>query len=232
MEVSATTQPASASGADTVVVGVLDGGLTGDDAPPELAALVSSGEARDSFKSLALAHAGGKRWLAVGLGKSQDFTAERARVAAAIARDRSRELATGTLCWQLPEDAGEQIAAALVEGTILSDYRFERHKSTPAEPDADAPPKHLQALVVQSAQDVSVAVAEAALIADAVNAARDLQNRPANDLTPTALGAYAQALARDIDGLSVEVEGREEIVARGMGAFAAVAQGSDAGAAR
>jgi leucyl aminopeptidase len=227
MEVSATTRPGSASGADTVVVGVLDGRLAGADAPPEVAALLSSGEARDSFKSLALAHADGTRWLTVGLGKRQDFTPERARVAAAVARDRARELAASTLCWVLPDDAGEQIAAALVEGTILSDYRFERHKSTAAEPDADAPPKHLRQLIVQAPQDLSSTVADAAVVAEAVNAARDLQNRPANDLTPSALGAYAEALARDVDGLSVEVEGREEIVGRGMGAFAAVAQGSE-----
>ncbi len=45
-------------------------------------------------------------------------------------------------------------------------------------------------------------------------------------MTPTALAARAEALARELDGLTVEVEGREEIVARGMGAFAAVAQGT------
>ena len=70
-------------------------------------------------------------------------------------------------------------------------------------------------------------VSEAAIVAEAVNAARDLQNRPANDLTPTALVAHAQALAEQIEGLSVESEGREGILARGMGAFAAVAQGSE-----
>src|SRR5437763_1534455 len=69
--------------------------------------------------------------------------------------------------------------------------------------------------------------AAAELIAASVNAARDLQNRPGNDLTPTALGEYARALGEEIDGLEVEVEGRDGIVARGMGAFAAVAQGSD-----
>ncbi|MGD0455682.1 MAG: M17 family metallopeptidase, partial [Solirubrobacteraceae bacterium] len=57
--------------------------------------------------------------------------------------------------------------------------------------------------------------------------ARDLQNRPGNDLTPTALGEYAKALEQELEGVSVQVEGREEIIARGMGAFAAVAQGSD-----
>jgi leucyl aminopeptidase len=227
MEVSSTTQPGSASGADTVVVGVTGGRLASGDTPGEVAELLSSGEARDSFKSLALAHASGTRWLTVGLGEPQDFTPERARALAAVVRERARELGTKTLCWELPDDCGEEVAAALVEGTTLADYRFDRHKSTPTLADGGAAPKQLDALIVSAPRELSRTVAEAALVAEAANAARDLQNRPANDLTPTALGGYAEALAREIDGLSVEVEGREEIVGRGMGAFAAVAQGSD-----
>jgi leucyl aminopeptidase len=46
-------------------------------------------------------------------------------------------------------------------------------------------------------------------------------------MTPTALGQHARELAEEIDGLEVVVEGRDGIVARGMGAFAAVAQGTD-----
>jgi leucyl aminopeptidase len=226
MDVSATTQPGGASGADTVVLGVFDGEPVRDGLPAEVGRLLSSGEARGSFKSLALAHADERRWLLVGLGKRDDLTAERARVAAAAARNRARELSTRTLCWELPTDAGADVAAALVEGTMLADYRFDRHKSAPAS-DADAPPKRLSGLIVSAPSDLSDVVAEAALVGAAVNAARDLQNRPANDLTPTALAAHAQALAAEIDGLEVEVEGREGIVARGMGAFAAVAQGSE-----
>ena len=41
-----------------------------------------------------------------------------------------------------------------------------------------------------------------------MNEARDLQNRPANDLTPGALAEHARALGEEIEGLSVEVEGR------------------------
>jgi leucyl aminopeptidase len=70
-------------------------------------------------------------------------------------------------------------------------------------------------------------VNRAATVASAANAARDLQNRPANDLTPTALGEYASELAAAIPSLSAQVEGRADIEARGMGAFAAVAQGSE-----
>ena len=45
-------------------------------------------------------------------------------------------------------------------------------------------------------------------------------------MTPSDLAARAQQLAAELEALTVEVEGREEIAARGMGAFAAVAQGS------
>jgi leucyl aminopeptidase len=225
MQVSASTQPASSSDADTIVLGLLDGEQpTG--APSEVAALLDSGEARRSFKSLALTHTEGKRWLLVGLGARAELTPERARVAASTARDRARELSSIVLCWQAPNDGAPELVTALVEGTILSDYRFERHKSAPAG-GADGRPKNLDRLIVCATADLSDTVAEAALVAEAVNAARDLQNRPGNDLTPTALGAYAESLAREIDGLSVKVDGRDAIVGRGMGAFAAVAQGSD-----
>ena len=76
-------------------------------------------------------------------------------------------------------------------------------------------------------EGLAAAVSEAAVLGEAVNRARDLQNRPGNDLTPTALGAYAKALEQELEGVSVEVEGRDAIIARGMGAFAAVAQGSE-----
>ena len=39
--------------------------------------------------------------------------------------------------------------------------------------------------------DLDQTVAQAAIVAEAANRARDLQNRPANDLTPTALAEHA-----------------------------------------
>ncbi len=242
MNVSATTQPAASTDADTIAVGIFDGEEAPSWLPEEARQLIAAGEARGTPKALALAHANGKRWLLVGLGKHKDFTPERARSAAAGAHARTLELATRTLCWQAPSEDLE-VCAALVEGTALADYRFDSHRSAPPEGE-DAAPKHLRALIVShaagygsppgmqgsesgvSAQDLERVVAEAAVVTAAVNAARDLQNRPANDLTPTALAEHAQALGREVEGLTVETEGREEILARGMGAFAAVAQGS------
>jgi leucyl aminopeptidase len=238
VQVSATTQPASDSDADTVVVGLFDGEQPSADAPAELTKLLESGEAKSSFKALALTHAEGKRWLTVGLGARKDLTPEHARVAAALTRERARELAAGRLCWLAPiapdgdQQRSTQIVEALVEGTILADYRFDLHKSKAA--GKDNPPKRLEQLLVAvpgegslSGDDAEAAATRAATVAEAVNKARDLQNRPGNDLTPTALAEYARALGEEIEGLQVEVEGRAGIVGLGMGAFAAVAQGSD-----
>jgi leucyl aminopeptidase len=230
MQVSATTTPCLETDADTVAIGLFEEEQSGEGLPAELGELLASGEARRSFKALAVGHAEGKRWLLVGLGPRADFTPERARVAAAAARARAREISTRTLCWDVPAGAGREVAAALVEGTILADYSFDRYKS--AVEGSDGPnggeqPKHLESLTVSSTEQLDARIAQAALVAEAANAARDLQNRPANDLTPTALAEHARRLGEEIEGLSVEVEGREGIVARGMGAFAAVALGSE-----
>jgi leucyl aminopeptidase len=238
MQVSATTQRAGDSDADTIVVGLFDGEQSSAGIPAEVGALVESGEARSSFKALALAHAEGKRWLTVGLGARKSFTPEHARVAAAVVRERARELGSRKLGWQTPiasdADAREAtaIVGALVEGTILADYRFDLHKSAPA--GKDETPKHLDRLLVLvpengplNAEQAETATAQACTVAEAVNSARDLQNRPGNDLTPTALADYALALGEAIDGLQVEVQGRAGIAGLGMGAFAAVAQGSE-----
>ncbi|HLM87308.1 MAG TPA: leucyl aminopeptidase [Solirubrobacteraceae bacterium] len=235
MQISAITQTASTTDADTIALGVFAGEGAPAGSPTEVRALLESGEARGSYKALALTHADGKRWLLVGLGAREDFSAERARVAAAVAGERARETSTRSLCWELPEAGGgtppedEAIAAALVEGTVLGDYRFERYKSKRDGDgsDADDAGRQLEHLIVAGADGLETAVEQAAVIAEAVNRARDLQNRPGNDLTPSMLGDYAKALASEIEGLTVEVEGSEGLAARGMGAFAAVAQGSE-----
>lgn len=228
MQVSATTQAPGDSDADTVAVGVFSDQAPASEMPAELRELLDSGEAGRAPKSLGLAHAGGKRWLSVGLGARGDFNAEAARVAGAVARERTRELSTRTLCWQTPPDCAADVSAALVEGTILADYAYERHKSSrPGKDAGEEKPKHLERLIVCSPDDRGQAVRQAQIVAEAVNAARELQNRPANDLTPTALAEHASALADEAGGLAVEVEARDGIVARRMGAFAAVAQGSE-----
>jgi leucyl aminopeptidase len=222
MEVLSRRSDVALERADTVALGLFEDEEAPAGAPAAVAELLASGEARAKPQSLALTHAEGRRWLLVGLGTRAELTPERVRVAAAAVTGRARELSTRTLCWLLPEGGDGATAAALVEGTVLADYRFEHFKSAPR-PDA---PARLERLLVACPEELENAVGDAALIATWVNRARDLQNRPGNDLTPTALGEYARTVAEEIPELSVQVEDREGIAARGMGAFSAVAQGS------
>ena len=50
---------------------------------------------------------------------------------------------------------------------------------------------------------------------------------PSNVATPEFLAERAGEIADEYDSLSIEVLGREEIEGAGMGAFTAVAQGTD-----
>jgi leucyl aminopeptidase len=217
MEIRATTDDPPATGADTVVVGVFEGkGIPHDTDDGALGALVESGEARSEFRALTHAHAGGRRWILIGLGARDDLDAERARIAAATALGRARDLDVRTLCWELPHKVPDGVAGALVEGTLLAAYRYTEFKSDPG--DDRAP----DALIVSAHHDVSGPVEAGRIGAQAANRARDLGNAPANALTPAALTARARAL----EGVQVDVLGRAEIEAAGMGAFAAVAQGA------
>ena len=224
MDVIATTAPPRDTDADTVVVGVFEGKDVAHDlegAP--LQGLLETGEARRSFKHVALTHAEGKRWLLIGLGERDAFDAERARVAAAVAAGRLDALGTRSLCWEVPHHVGADVVEALVEGTLLAAYRFDRYRRPPE----DAPAR-LERLVLSDHHDVGEAAAAGRIIGEAQNAARDLANTPANVMTPTALGERARELAAEHDAVTATVEGRAGIEGRGMGAFAAVARGSDA----
>ena len=215
MNVRATTDAPGDTGADTIAVGVFEGERIAHDVDGVLQGLVDSGEARTGLRKVAVAHAGGRRYVLAGLGERDEFDAERARVAAAAVAGRAKELGTRTLCWEVPHHVE---APGFVEGTVLAAYEYRAHKTG----DDDGP--RIEELVVSAHHDTSAEVDRAAAGAEAANAARDLQNAPANELTPAALAERARALP----GVQVEVWGRAQIEEAGMGAFAAVARGTHA----
>ena len=218
MRVTATTELAVSTAADTIVVGVIAGERIHHDPDGSLIALLEAGEARAEPRHVAVTHAAGKRWILVGLGSRERLDDEVLRVAAGVAHGRARELGTRVLCWELPHKLGGDThpARAVVEGTLMAAYRFTAFKASP-ESDEDGGPAggtDVQELIVSDHDDRAAAARRAAVVAGAVNAARDLQNTPPNHMTPTALGRRAQAIAAAHETLTCEVRGRDGLLER------------------
>ncbi|MBK5231315.1 MAG: hypothetical protein JJE27_09115, partial [Thermoleophilia bacterium] len=224
INVTARTGPPAATTADTRVVGVFEADIC---PVGPIARLVESGELKASFKHVGVAHAHQARYIVIGLGKAEAFTPERARVLAAVACGRAAEIGAKSLSWELP-DAGEpaSIAGALVEGTLLKAYKFDRFKTKRDAGDEDAADGLVSLEIASREADVSAAVHAAAAGARAVNRARDLQNLPSNVATPSFLGDRAAEIAAGHENVEFEIHDRDWIERKGMGAFTAVARGT------
>jgi leucyl aminopeptidase len=204
-------------GADLAVVGLLEGG----ELPAGAASAAGAAAAKSGFKKLALLRPDGfPPVLVVGLGKSEEFEPERLRVAAAVAAKEAGRLEAGSIAWALPEGPDPEVVAdAVVTGTILASYRFDRFKSE----DSDA--ARLETLTLLAPAEAADAAERARVAAEAQNRARDLQSTPANFATPTDLAARAEEIAAGSDALGVEILGRAELEEKGMGGILAVSQG-------
>ncbi len=208
--------------AELTVIGLYEDGSL----PSAIGEVPGTADAKGAFKKSMLLRPGGKaRLLVAGLGKREEADAERLRVTAALVAKEAERLEASSIAWALPESGDDDAAAeALVTGTILGSYRFDRFKSA----DADEPsPPRIESLTLLAPQGVTAAAETARVYAEAQNRARDLQSTPANVATPSFLAARAEEIATGADAVTVEVFGREEIVAKGMGGLAAVSQGGE-----
>jgi leucyl aminopeptidase len=228
VQVEATGSELAAIPADLRVVVLADG----EGAPDWLAADPGAGDIATGYRKQVLLHPPGVgRTLVLGAGDAAGLDTERLRVLGALATGEARRREARSLAVALPPSVGVDLAPAIVEGTILASFRFERFRSH-REPDEGepAPGYAIDRLTIASVEDpeelaTPMRVARAA--AEAANRARELQSLPANVLTPSALADRARALAVEFEPITVEVLGRAEIAERGMGGLAAVASGSE-----
>ncbi|UCH63500.1 MAG: leucyl aminopeptidase [Fidelibacterota bacterium] len=157
----------------------------------------------------------------VGLGEEEKFSTDIARQAAgwAVGLARKHNLAgCGLLTFEcgLPE---VELTQAMAEGLILGSYKFTDLKK----PEEEA--RELENLALYG--PVSKAGLERGItIGTGVCLARDLQNNPANIITPTRLAEEAQRIAKAAD-VKCTVFDREQFTKMGMGALAGVAAGTD-----
>jgi leucyl aminopeptidase len=202
----------------------------GSELPQALREAPGASDARARLKHVAVLHPqGGPAVLVVGGGERDDLDSERLRVLAAIAAKRAGELDARSLGWVVPDERPAEAAAALVEGTVLAAYRFDRFRSADEDEEPPARFERLRLLVADGDPGAVEREARIALVASsAANRARDLQNTPANELTPETLAARAEEIAAAGDAVELEVLDRAAIVERGLGGLAAVSQGSAA----
>jgi leucyl aminopeptidase len=208
------------SGTDLVAVGLYEG----ESVPAELADEPGVESAKGTYKKLLLLHPDKPAWmLIVGLGKREEADAEHLRVAAALAAKEAGRLEASSIAWALPESADETAAAeALVTGTILGSYSFDRFKGAdPEEP----PAPRIESLTLLAPEGVGGGASWVRVSTEAQNRARDLQSTPANVATPSYLAGRAEEIAAGHDAVSVDVLGPEQIAAKGMGGLVAVSRG-------
>lgn len=164
--------------------------------------------------------------LVVGAGKPGKFDAPMVRRLAGAAARFARARGGHELAWLLgAEAAGETNVQNAVEGAILADYDADRYR-TEREGERRIDRLILSTDGVAATEAARAAAERGRIIAEAQNAVRDLVNEPSNTMTPTGLARHAQEMAARF-GLECQVLGPREIRDLKMGAFWAVAQGSD-----
>ncbi len=202
--------------------------------PPEsehIAAACAVQSFKGEYKKTALVHTNTSLVIVAGLGKTQDYSLDRVRVASARALKLAEEKNTEALGLIIPEakdlpgELAEFVAAAL-EGSVLSSYRFDKYKR----PKEDDPkPVSKLALAFSNPKNLSAAMqkvcAETEALCSAVAFTRDLGNEPSCAKPPEKLAKIAQNMAQK-GRITVKVLHQSELKRLGMNGILAVGAGS------
>jgi leucyl aminopeptidase len=169
-----------------------------------------------------------KRVLLTGLGKKGEFDLEKWRGAASKAGQFIRNSGIKQFVFPIKKLDGlseNELAESFVTGLLLGVYQFNEFKTLERDKI-----KEIGEAVLLGEKDAETKLIGDGLrigkiVSEAVCMARDLVNGPSNQVTPTVLAEKAQQIARD-HGMEIRVLEVSQAEAMGMGAFTAVAKGS------
>jgi leucyl aminopeptidase len=167
-----------------------------------------------------------RKLLLVGAGKKEKFDEAQLRRLAGTAVRYVRARSIRDLAWVLEgAESSPGAVQAVAEGAIAGDYDADCYRT---EREGERRIDRLELATGGGSRNDAVAAAleRGRVIAEAQNFSRDLVNEPSNNMTPTSLALRAQQMAGHF-GLDCRVLGPEEIRNLKMGAFWAVAQGSE-----
>lgn len=162
-----------------------------------------------------------RKILLVGLGDRSNFNKdllknERKAIAAAIRAAKIQKIKTLSFAViKNPE--------SVVEIAELVSYEFDKYKTKKDEDYSGL--ESLEICADSTAAAIKKSISEAQIIAESVNFARDLVWEPACTVTPTYLADVAKTIKGK--GIKVKVLDKAQCEKLGMGAYLAVAQGSD-----
>src|SRR6201996_4276459 len=216
--------------------------LTTSDAVTDAAAKeLASGEFKATLGETLLLHAPNglkaERLLVVGLGKAKALSVDEVRKGAGTAVRAAKPLGVRELAIAFPEDHALSdehleslpctlLSRALVEGAELAEPDWDTYRS-------DRKDRSVRSLSVvthetekSTREEIQRGFDEGLIVAAAQNFTRSLVNEPGNVLTPTELGKRAAAMCAEM-GLKCEVHSTKKLHELKMGAFWAVAQGSE-----
>ncbi len=205
-----------------------------DGLPPETRALLNelqtSGELSGKAYECTVIHrpAGlaARKLLVVGAGKKEKFNLAQLRRLAGAAVRHVRARSIHDLAWVLgPGAVNPEGVQAVVEGAITADYDADRYR-TERNGERRIDRFELATGVSRAGEAARAALERGRIIAEAQNFTRDLVNEPSNNMTPSLLAQRAQEMAAHF-GLGCQVFGAQEIRDLKMGAFWAVAQGTE-----
>jgi leucyl aminopeptidase len=175
------------------------------------------------FRETRLADAAHQRVLAVGLGKPAALDAERVRRLAALVAQKAEAAGAKTCALIVPRTVIDKVGAAetglaLAEGALLGSYKFDRAKSK-------SKPAKLDTFAIVAQKPCAAGIEKGRVLAEACMFTRDLQNEPANRLTPRDLAAAAKTLTK-AGRVSCTIHDEKSLAKLGMGLLLGVAAGS------
>jgi leucyl aminopeptidase len=159
--------------------------------------------------------------LAVGLGAEGTRSANVLRSAAGVAARALSGVKKATFA--LPADTAAD-AGAVAEGIVLGSYTYTSLKGTGTA--NKTKPVGRVTLIGAATPEVKRAVADAQVVGDAVNGARDLVNSPGNVINPETFAAAAVDVLAELP-VSVHVLDADDLAEGGYGGILGVGQGSD-----